>query len=143
MTRREAREAVFCLLFETEFHKEHTPEEIYTLAAENRELDLPENARQVSYIKSTYLGVLEKLPELDAIISEHAKGWRADRIAPVSRNLLRLCIYEMKYATDVPAAVAIDEAIELAKKFDEEKAKAFVNGILNSVKSAFEGKTEA
>ena len=143
MTRREAREAVFCLLFETEFHKDRSPEEIYELAFQTRDLDLPENARQVSYIKSTYLGVQEKLEELDALISEHAKGWRADRIAPVSRNLLRLCIYEMKYSTDVPAAAAIDEAVELSKKFDEEKAKAFVNGILNSVKLALEAKEEA
>jgi N utilization substance protein B len=142
MTRREAREAVFCLLFETEFHKDQTPEEIYALSAENREFDLPENGRQVSYIKSTYFGVLEKLSELDAVISGHSNGWRADRIAPVSRNLLRLCVYEMKYVADVPSAVAIDEAIELVKKFDEEKARAFVNGILNSIKSELEGKTE-
>ena len=85
----------------------------------------------------------EKLGEIDAMIARHANGWRTDRIAPVSRNILRLCVYEMQWGRDVPMVVAVNEAIELDKKFDDPKAKAFVNGVLNGVKVELEaGKPE-
>lgn len=91
-----------------------------------------------------YFGVREKREELDEVIARHANGWRTDRIAPVSRNILRLCVYEMKWGRDVPVVVALNEAIELDKKFDDPKAKAFVNGVLNGVKNELEaGKTDA
>ncbi len=135
--RRDAREEVFRLLFETEFHGEMSPEEIYRLAMEDR--DFEDNR----YIRETYFGVREKREELDGVIARHANGWRTDRIAPVSRNILRLCVYEMKWGHDVPVVVALNEAIELDKKFDDPKAKAFVNGVLNGVKNELEaGKTE-
>lgn len=139
MTRSEARETVFCLLFETEFHLDQDPKDIYALAAEVREFEQA-CAKQSAYIQAVYYGVLEKKDELDAMIAAHASGWRTDRIAPVSRNILRLCIYEMLYVEDVPLAVALNEAIELTKKFDAEKAKGFVNGILHGVKTEIEVK---
>ena len=132
LTRREEREEIFRLLFETEFHGTLTPEEIYDLAVDAREI--PES----KYIRQVYFGVQEKKEELDAFISAHSNGWRPDRIAPVSRSILRLGIYEMKYADDVPPAVAINEAVELTKKFDEEKARSFINGVLNGVKNELE-----
>ncbi len=135
--RREAREEVFRLLFETEFHAEMTPQEIYDLAQEDRDFE------DDKYIRRTYFGVREKLGEIDAMIARHANGWRTDRIAPVSRNILRLCVYEMQWGRDVPMVVAVNEAIELDKKFDDPKAKAFVNGVLNGVKVELEaGKPE-
>lgn len=139
MKRRDAREEVFRLLFETEFHGEMSPEEIYSLAMEDRDF------ANDGYIRKTYYGVRENLEEIDSMIARHANGWRTDRIAPVSRNILRLCIYEMKWGTDVPVVVALNEAIELDKKFDDPKAKAFVNGVLNGVKDELEApeKTEA
>lgn len=133
--RREAREEVFRLLFETEFHGDMTPQEIYDLAQEDRDF---ENDK---YIRRTYFGVREKLGEIDAMIARHANGWRTDRIAPVSRNILRLCVYEMQWGRDVPVVVAVNEAIELDKKFDDPKAKAFVNGVLNGVKDELEAGT--
>ena len=132
MTRREAREEAFRLLFETEFHGDLPAEEIYRLAVDAREFEDP------GYIRQVYFGVLEKKSELDALISAHAKGWRPDRIAPVSRSILRLCIYEMRYVEDVPVTVAINEAVELTKRFDEEKARSFVNGVLSGVKNELE-----
>ncbi len=129
ITRSQAREEAFCLLFETEFHGELPPREIFDLALEAREIS------DLAYIRTVYFGVQEKKEEIDALISENSKGWRPDRIAPVSRSILRLAIYEMLYVEDVPPSVAINEAVELTKKFDEEKARAFVNGILNSVKN--------
>lgn len=132
MKRRDAREEVFRLLFETEFHGEMSPEEIYSLAMEDRDFE------NDGYIRETYYGVREKLAEIDSMIARHANGWRTDRIAPVSRNILRLCVYEMKWGKDVPVIVALNEAIELDKKFDDPKAKAFVNGVLNGVKDELE-----
>ena len=80
----------------------------------------------------------ERLEELDGLIARHSRGWRPDRITPVSRSILRLGIYEMRYVEDVPAAVAINEAVELTKRYDAEKARSFVNGVLNSVKDELE-----
>lgn len=134
MKRRDAREEVFRLLFETEFHGETSPEEIYRLAMEDRDFE------DDRYIRDTYFGVRKNLEELDALIARHANGWRTDRIAPVSRNILRLCVYEMKWGRDVPVVVALNEAIELDKRFDDPKAKAFVNGVLNGVKNELEEK---
>ena len=137
INRREARKAVFELLFETEFKQNEAREEIYALSVENREV---ENS---PYIHSTYFGVCERLEELDELINRHANGWKTSRISKVSRSILRLATYEMLYCEDIPLNVSINEGIELCKEFDEEKAKAFVNGVLNGVKEEIEGKTNA
>ena len=127
LTRREAREQALFLLFETEFHAEMTPEEIYALAKEDRDLS------EEPYIREVYFGTLDKKAEIDEQIAALSKGWTVERIAPVTRNILRLAVYEMTGRDDVPARVAINEAIELVKKYDNEKARPFVNGILNGV----------
>ena len=132
LTRKEAREEAFRLLFETEFQKDASPEEVYALAKEDREFF--ENP----YIKKVYFGVCEHLEEIDGIIMRHSNGWKTGRITPVSRSVIRLCIYEMLYMEDVPNAVALNEAIELVKQFDDQKMKAFVNGLLNGAKNEIE-----
>ena len=68
----------------------------------------------------------------------HSKGWKPSRISPISRCVVRLCIYEMLYMEKIPAVVSINEAIELVKKFDDQKMKAFVNGLLNGAKDEIE-----
>lgn len=137
INRREAREATFALLFETEFKTDEVREEIYALSCENREIE--ENA----YIKEVYFGIAAHAEEIDALIGKYAKGWKTARISRVSRSLLRLAIYEMLYLPDIPASVSINEAIELCKKFDEESARPFVNGILNSIKQELSGAENA
>ncbi len=132
MKRKEAREEAFRLLFETEFRAETDPTAIYSLSGENREVS--ENA----YIKEVYFGVREHLSEIDAMIERHSKGWKTSRITPVSRSAIRLCIYEMLYMDSIPAAVSLNEAIELVKKYDDLKMKAFVNGLLNGAKEEIE-----
>ena len=129
MNRKEARKAVFELLFETEFRKDETTQEIFASSGENREL--PED----DYIKTAYFGVLEHLEQIDELLNRHAKGWKTSRISRVSRSILRLCTFEMLYMTEIPETVSLNEAIELCKEFDEEKARPFVNGVLNSVKN--------
>lgn len=126
MERRKAREAVMELLFEKEFNMDVTAEEMYRLAEESRDL---ENDK---YLTETYFGVLDNLSEIDEIISKHAIGWKTKRMSKVSLSVMRISVYEMKY-TDVPFSVSINEAVELSKKFDDDKAPAFVNGVLNAV----------
>ena len=89
MTRRQAREAVFELLFETEFGGERTPEQVLALAREDR--DLEEDA----YVESTYLGAMAHREVLDVLLSKFSNGWKTDRMSRVSRAVLRLCTYEM------------------------------------------------
>ena len=131
MTRKEAREEAFRLLFETEF-RDNEPAEIFSLSQENREV--AENA----YIRTVYFGVREHLEEIDERIVRHSNGWKPSRISPVSRSVIRLCIYEMLYMDDIPVNVSLNEAIELVKTYDDQKMRGFVNGLLNSVKNEIE-----
>ncbi len=132
MTRKEARQEAFQLLFETEFRTDAAPDAIYALSKEDR--DFADN----EYIKRVYFGVREHLEEIDAMIMRHSNGWKPSRITAVSRNAMRLCIYEMKFMEEIPMAVSINEAIELVKTFDDAKMRAFVNGVLNGAKSEIE-----
>ncbi len=137
LTRKEAREEAFRLLFETEFRSDEEPSAIYALSGENREV--PDN----DYLRTVYFGVREHLEEIDEMIVRHSNGWKPSRISPVSRSIIRLCIFEMLFMDDIPAAVSLNEAIELVKKYDEQKMRAFVNGLLNGAKTEIEaGKAE-
>jgi N utilization substance protein B len=81
-------------------------------------------------------GVLEHQPRIDALISEVAENWRLDRMAAIDRNILRLGAYELLYCDDVPAKVAINEALELAKRYSTAQSSRFVNGILDRLQAA-------
>ncbi len=129
--RRQAREQVFDLLYETEFHEGETAEQILERAAADRDFDGND-----PYLRGTYLGVMAHLEEIDALIGRFAKGWKTRRLSRVSRAVLRLGTYELRFAGNVPSVVAINEAVELSKKFDDPRARAFVNGVLNAVKDA-------
>ena len=131
--RRAAREAVLALLFETEYHQGEDPETILNRAVEARDIDVTDK-----YIRAEYLGIMENLTAIDTLLGRHARGWRTDRLSRVSRAVLRLGAYEMVYADKIPAPIAINEAVELAKKFDDPKARAFVNGVLNAIKNELE-----
>ena len=78
-------------------------------------------------------GVKEHQPRIDAVISEVAENWRLDRMAAIDRNILRLGAYEMLYCPEVPARVALNEALELAKRYSTAQSSRFVNGILDRV----------
>jgi transcription antitermination protein NusB len=78
-------------------------------------------------------GVVAEQAELDALIADHATGWSLDRIAPVERNIMRVALHELRSRPDVPAEVAIDEAVEAAKELCSADAPGFVNGILGAV----------
>lgn len=127
MTRRQAREQAFTLIFEKSFHPEITVEEIISAAVEARYLQTDEFA--VLLAKT----VDEKQPEIDSMIEQNAIGWRKDRISRVSLSLLRLALCEMLYIEDVPTSVSINEAVELAKIYASREDASFINGVLGTV----------
>ncbi len=130
MTRREARTELINLLFESEFRADEEAVEIFATSKENREVEDDE------YVKRAYFVINEKKEEIDNIIGEHAHGWKTARLGRVSRAILRLAVYELLYEDDIPSSVIINEAVELSKLYDDEKARPFINGVLNSVKNS-------
>ena len=134
MTRKEQREAAFELLFEREFRLEESAEEIFALSTENRDID----AIKEKYIKNTFFGVVEHQDEIDELITNASNGWKVSRLSNATRSAIRLCVYEMKYCEDIPSTVSINEALELVKKFDDPKSRAFTNGVLNNIKNILE-----
>lgn len=127
MDRRSLRETAFKMLFEYEFKKDEDLNEFYKEALEILEISDDE------YLNKVFFGVIDSTDKIDAEIASTAKGWKLSRISKVSLNVMRICVYEMIYMEDVPFAVSINEAVELTKKYDDDKAPKFVNGVLNTV----------
>ena len=130
MTRSEARKNVLELLFEREFRSDESDEAIFATSCESREIG------NDGYIKNVYFGVCNNVEVIDEEIIKNAKGWKVNRLSRVSRSILRLCIYEMLYENDIPLRVSINEGVELAKLYEDEKARSFINGVLNAVKNS-------
>ena len=86
--------------------------------------------KDVEYIRGKFDKILEKLDEIDRLINEKAKGWTTERMGKVDLTIIRLAVYEILYDEEVPGGVAINEAVELAKKFGQEESSGFVNGVL-------------
>ena len=132
ISRREAREQILGLLFETEFRSDEEYVEIFARSCEDREIPNDE------YIKKAYYAINAELETIDNAIGKHAKGWKTNRLSKISRSILRLAAYEMLFETEVPYSVSINEAVELSKKYDDDKARAFINGVLNALKNELE-----
>ena len=130
MNRKTARENAFILFFEGVIKTDETMEEIYTKATEVRGLEVDD------YVKQVYFGFYENQRILDETIDKCLIGWKKERVSYVSRAILRLAGYELMLMEDIPVKVSINEAIELSKKYDDEKAYIFVNGVLNAMAEA-------
>ena len=126
MTRREAREETFILIFEKQFNDDNL-DSVFELATDVRDI-MPNE-----YIKSTFFGTFENLEVIDSIISKYAVGWSINRISKTSLAVLRLAIYEIKFIETIPISVSINEAVELCKKYATKEDASFVNGILSSL----------
>lgn len=125
-TRSEARIEAFKLIFQTDVNNEDVD-----FLFEHMLSETPKSADNIEYIKTAVLGVIDKKEELDEDIKNNlVSGWKIDRITKVSLAVLRLAIFEIKYIDDVPTNVAINEAVEIEKKFDNPDNSAFVNGVL-------------
>ena len=127
MNRKTARENAFILLFEKAIKIDETFEEIFIKATEDRELEVDE------YVKKVFFGNAENERIIDQKIDECLVGWKKERVSYVTKAVLKLATYELMFMEDIPAKVSINEAIELSKKYDEDKAYVFVNGVLNKL----------
>ncbi len=126
MTRKEAREEAFILVFEKEFSSDSL-EDILEIDIQVRDI------KPNDYVKTVFFGVFENLQNIDNIISQNAVGWSINRISKTSLAILRLAIFEIKFMEDIPVSVSINEAVELAKKYATKEDASFVNGILATV----------
>lgn len=127
MTRRELRENVFKMLFRVEFHEEG--EMSGQLGMMDDELENIKEA-DAAYINEKCSDIIAKIPELDEAINASTTGWKTTRMGKVDLSIIRLAVYEIKYEEDIPAKVAINEAVELAKLYGTDNSASFVNGVL-------------
>lgn len=126
MTRHDERKELLFVLFET-FFKDDSPQEIYSDALDGRDF-IP-----TEYVDTAMNKILENKASIDGLISDNLKGWTFDRITKVAVCILRISIYEMLYAENIPVSVSINEAVELAKEFGGSDDPSFINGVLSTV----------
>jgi transcription antitermination protein NusB len=129
MKRRKAREYALQLLFQIDFTKK---------VLERKDLEefwsdkiVPREGRE--FTESLVKGTLERLDDIDMIIEKATENWLLKRMAAVDRNILRFAAYELLYRNDIPSAVTINEAIEIAKKFSSSESASFLNGVLDKL----------
>jgi N utilization substance protein B len=128
--RRRAREIALQVLYQREFNRVET-EQALTLFWDNFEV----LKGSMDFSERIIRGVEEHREDLDHIIEKYSSHWKIDRMAHVDRNILRIAVYELLYCNDIPPKVAINEAIDIGKKFGSEDSGAFINGVLDRVRS--------
>ena len=128
MNRKKSREKAMELLFSMEISK-NSYEETIECFVEDYEMDL--KTIDLEYIKEVMKSVVDHKEEIDEIIKNSLINWTIDRVSKVNLTIVRLAISEMLYINDVPEVVAINEAIELTKKYSDDKSVSFVNGALD------------
>lgn len=126
LTRHIARESAVRLVYACSVNRDEDPEKFLELAVSEHELPAD------SFTKELFFGVCNNREKLDSVIAENATGWKISRISKISLAVMRVCAYELLY-TDVPVEIAINEAVEIAKAYDDSKAPSFINGILNAI----------
>lgn len=129
MKRSELREHIFKMVFSYEFNSDSEMPQQMQLYFEQMEGREP-SEDDMEYIRSKALSVILRSEEIDELLNTHSKGWKTGRMNKVDLSILRLALYEMKWDEDVPEGVAINEAVELAKKYSGDDGPSFVNGVL-------------
>ena len=130
MSRTELREHIFRMLFRVEFNNAEEMKEQEQFYFEELE---EATGKDQEYILNKYRAIDEKKEEIDKHLNEVTEGWKTSRMNRVDLTILRLATYEIKWDEDVPTGVAINEAVELAKKYSSDDGPAFVNGVLAKV----------
>lgn len=128
MSRRELREQIFKLLFRIEFNLREEMQEQVGLFFEEEENQA--DAADTAYISEKFQKICDKLEEIDVALNEKVEGWDTGRMGKVDLTVLRLAVYEILFDEEIPTGVAINEAVELAKKFGQDSSSSFVNGVL-------------
>ena len=127
MSRREIREQIFKMLFRVEFYtQEELPEQMELFKEDLANV----NPADLLYIENKISKIKEVLETIDAAVNNAAEKWKTSRMSKVDLTIIRLAVYEMRYDEEIPVSVAINEAVELAKKFGTDESAGFVNGIL-------------
>ncbi|WP_409301596.1 transcription antitermination factor NusB [Peribacillus sp. SCS-155] len=125
MKRRTAREKALQALYQIEIGKAEVPDALESVL----------NGKESSeYLETLINGTIEHKEEIDSLLRGNLEKWKLERLAHIDRNLLRIAVYEMLYSDDVPVSVALDESIEIAKKFGDDQSSRFVNAVLSKVK---------
>lgn len=131
MGRRASRETAMKLLYQMEIQKSDKSEQI-EMALEDESF----TEKDKKYIRNIIDGVNEKVTIIDSIIEKNAMGWKLNRVSKIDLSILRIGIYEILYREDIPFSVSVNEAVELAKKYSNDDAGSFVNGLLAKVTKA-------
>lgn len=130
MSRRTEREAVFKLIFRREFNSEEEMKDQLAYFFKDNEESGKLSDDEQKKVEERYDLVSSHMEEIDEIITSHAEGWNISRMGKVELAIIRLAVFEMRFDEDIPDLVAIDEAVELAKKFGGDQAPSFINGVL-------------
>jgi len=126
--RSKAREVALCLLYQVEISKTD-----FHQAIQGYLENYPQKQEVIDFLSILIQGVISNINSIDSLIKKHVKNWEIDRMAVVDRNILRMGCFELLFLEDVPPKVAINEAIELAKRFGDMDSPRFVNGILDKI----------
>ncbi len=126
LTRSELREKIMIILYQIDFYqKEVISFDVKNIIKEHVEIDN-------NFVNSIVFGVLEKEKELDVLIEKYLKGWKINRLGKTDKAILRMSTYELMYY-DTPKIVCINEAVELSKKYSDDKIMKLINGVLDSI----------
>lgn len=142
MNRSELRENIFKLLFMSDFNgEEEMPGQLalYFEGLDTEGVALKE--KDQTYMQEKYQRVCGKLEEIDTMLNACAEGWKTSRMSKVDLNILRLAVYEMVYDEEIPVKVAINEAVEIAKRFGGDESASFINGVLAKIAKKAENGT--
>ena len=130
MTRSIIREHIFKILFRAEFYNKE--ELIQQTDYYVSELSSAKD-KEIEYIKDKTLAIIDKLSEIDEIINENSDGWPTNRLGKAELTIMRLAVYEIRFDEEIPDGVAINEAVELSKKYGSDNSSSCVNGVLAKI----------
>ncbi len=139
MRRSERRETVFRLLYMQQFRKDEMPEQIseYLESIRSGLEEVPADGKvsadEEEMIRKSLEDITAHIPEIDELLNKVSKGWKTSRMGKVDLSILRLAAYELLYDDDVPTGVAINEAVEIAKRYGGDETASFVNGVLGQI----------
>lgn len=130
MSRKRSREVAMELLFQISINKDNVSELMENFR-ENTDYDI--NEIEMDYVERILNGVVDNIEAIDNTIEKHLLNWKLNRVSKINLAILRLCTYELLYENDIPDKVSINEALELAKKYSEDKSVPFLNGVLDKI----------
>ena len=132
--RRKSRELALQFLFSHDFQDRSCKPDALQVELDEFCSCFDTGKKSFPYATTLITGICSHLEEIDSLISDHSHNWRVERMALVERNILRIAVFEMLYVDDAPATVAINEALEIGKRYAEPDSAGFINGILDAVR---------